>query len=179
MACAVAAAARAGNASDTGRRYPDAFAQAQTPAGPVPADGSARDDYANYFFLGFRHASGGMSIPSPLLKTAYARGEVFWHEHPAERAQVFAAHGYVPVERTGAWSRGFEREAFETGDGEIWWMDTATGGSWADTGLVPAGRRTHVHIVGYLSPKGQYGHMGGYEREVLVTSGERIEPGQR
>ena len=32
-----------------------------------------------------------------------------------------------------------------------------------------------LRIVGYLSPKGHYGHLGAYEHEVLVTSGVAVK----
>lgn len=32
-----------------------------------------------------------------------------------------------------------------------------------------------VRIVGYLSPKGHYGHLGAYDYEVLVTSGVAVK----
>lgn len=180
VACVLTATASAGNARDVEPAPADSSTQAQTADGQAAYDGGAHEDYAKYFFLGFRHPSNGMAIASPLLQAAYTRGQAFWRDHPAERAQVFAAHGYVAIEREGFWSRGFERDAFEPGDGSGagWWIESLGDQPWSATGLAPNGLRSHVRIVGYLSPKGQYGHLGGYEHELLVSSGVRIEAGQ-
>jgi hypothetical protein len=166
--------ARAGEIPDVVIQYANAFAQSQ-PIKGTPADQALYEEYARYFFQGYTHPSGGAYTDSALIQDAYMRGQVYWRDHPAERAAIFSGYGYVPVEREGVWSRGFEKSDFEPSgaDGDKWWITTFGGRPWSEVGLDRGmeNGRARIRIVGYLSPKGHYGHLGAYEHEVLVTSG--------
>lgn len=153
---------------------------AQANAQQAPFDAKVREDYANDFFRGFTHPGDGIATGSAMKQTAYLRGQAYWRDHPSERGKVFAEHGYVAVEREGYWSRGFERNAFEPADGDedSWWMTLLDGASRSTT-LDRWSARSHVRVVGYVSPKGHYGHLGGYEQEVLVTSVVLVESGNQ
>lgn len=134
-----------------------------------------RDEYRHDFFEGLTHPFGG-SVTGPLLvREAYRRGQAYWREHPLERTRILSEFGYIAVERERVWSIGSEKSVFEPADapGESWWMSTFGDVSWSKLGLGRAGagnNGSRVRIIGYLGPKGRYGHLGGYEREVLVTA---------
>jgi hypothetical protein len=172
---ALAASAGAAPIPDVVRLDADAYAQSLTEAPKLPSGHSVRDEYAIWFFQGLTHPSGGIQTESALRRDAYNHGQSWWRDHPLERDAMFAAYGYRVVKQDGIWSRGFERSAFQPdgGDAESWWMDSFGGVTWQSVGLAPpmSNPAMHVHIVGYLSPKGHYGHLGGYEHEVLVTGG--------
>ncbi|HYW06642.1 MAG TPA: hypothetical protein VE913_06790 [Longimicrobium sp.] len=69
------------------------------------------------------------------------------------------------VSYTGVYELGVEREAFRPcGARRAWWV----GGSPAELrkGL---GQRSYVEVRGVLSPEGEYGHMGRYPRQIIIT----------
>jgi hypothetical protein len=176
MSSLLAANAGAAEVPDVVLEYADSFEQSQIVKEQLRPGRTLRDEYANYFFQGFTHPSGEVFTKSALIQDAYTHGQAYWRDHPSERTKIFSEYGYVPVEREGVWSRGFEKSAFEPSDadGERWWMSPFGQGAWSQVGLDQASRGStpsRVRIVGYLSPKGHYGHLGAYEHEVLVTSG--------
>ena len=161
--------------------YAHAFAQTQAadklPSATPPAE------YAQWFFQGLTHPAGGIVTQSALMRDAYTQGQRYWRDHPSARATIMAGYGYLPIERDGVWSRGFEKSVFQPAplgldvDAGPWWIDSFGGVAWRDVGLAPphsAYEQPRVHIAGYLSPKGHYGHLGAYEHEVLVMSGSAI-----
>ena len=87
--------------------------------------------------------------------------------------------GYTEVDVTGVWTRGFERNQF-TSDGpkiEKWWVEwfgdsrlTALTTQEYEQGLTVA----RVRLTGYLSPLGSFGHLGGYQREIVITNFDQI-----
>ena len=155
------------------QQYADAFIEAHPEEEP-PANGrSLSDVYAAAFFSGFTYPYGGMQAKSQLVRDAYMHGQAHWNDHPAERKDIFAGYGYLPIDKTGVWSRGFEVSAFMPDDGDgPWWMNTLGGVRWSDVGVPDARNgKMRVHIIGYVSSAGRHGHLGGYAREVLVLSG--------
>ncbi|WP_143450307.1 hypothetical protein [Janthinobacterium sp. BJB446] len=153
--------------------YASAFVQTQAADKQSPA---RRAEYAQWFFQGLTHPSGGIVTQSTAMRDAYTNGQRYWRDHPSGRDAIMAGYGYLPIEREGIWSRGFERSVFQAADAGAgaWWLDSFGGVAWREVGLT-APNSTHeqprVHIAGYLSPQGHYGHLGAYEHEVLVTSG--------
>ncbi|MGM3277106.1 hypothetical protein [Ralstonia sp. 24A2] len=183
---ALAGKATAGDVPDVVRQYADAFAQSQTKVEQFSSGLSPREEYAVWFFRGFTHPSGagGVLTKSDLVNNAYTQGQTYWRDYPSERDKMFAAYGYVPIEREGVWSHSFEVSAFRPTDaeGDKWWITTLGDGPWRDAGVDNAWKRNkpfRVRIVGYLSPKGRYGHLGAYVREVLVTSGVPVDTGNQ
>lgn len=80
-----------------------------------------------------------------------------------------------PRSFTGVWEWGFETSSFvgTRGEGPYWLV--AEGANWEalqapirSSGGGPWGR-VAVVIEGDLSPPGQYGHLGAYERQLRVT----------
>lgn len=179
----VAATASAVEIPDVVIGYADSFAQTQAGNGlsnELHNGRSLHEEYANWFFQGLTHPHGGTFSHAGLMRDAYARGQTWWRDHPFERGRMMAEYGYTVVEQEGVWSLGFEKSVFTPRDAErgSWWMTTLGSRAWSEVGLeqVRSAPATRVRIVGYLSPKGRYGHIGGYEREVLMTSATRVEP---
>ncbi|MED5595557.1 hypothetical protein [Janthinobacterium sp. P210006] len=177
---ALAGKANAGNIPAIVLDYASAFAQTQAADKQSPA---LPAEYAQWFFQGLIHPSGGIVTQSAPMRDAYTNGQRYWRDHPSERANIMAGYGYLAIEREGIWSRGFEKSTFQAAhvdlgtDAGAWWLDSFGGVAWRDVGLVPPDSiydHPRVHIVGYLSPKGHYGHLGAYEREVLVISGNTV-----
>ena len=141
--------------------------------------GAQSSQYAQWFFQGFTHPTGGIFTTSSLMRDAYTKGQAYWRDQPSRRGAMFAAYGYEAIEQDGYFSHGFEKSDFQPADSSAspWWMTSLGGVSWREIGFEPF--RTgpvRLHIVGYLSPKGQFGHLGAYEHEVLVTSAAFIKP---
>lgn len=178
----LAGKASADNIPDIVLEYASAFAQTQAadkqPSATPPAD------YAQWFFQGLTHPAGAIVTQSALMRDAYTQGQRYWRDHPSARATIMAGYGYRAIERDGVWSRGFEKSVFQPTqvdldvDAGAWWLESFGGVAWREVGLVAPNsmyERPRVHIAGYLSPKGHYGHLGAYEHEVLVTSGAAMK----
>ena len=181
---ALAGEAAAGNIPDIVLGYASAFAQTQAADKQLPTSPTLPAEYAQWFFQGLIHPSGGIVTQSAIMRDAYTNGQRYWRDHPSERANIMAGYGYLAIERDGTWSRGFEKSVFQPAHVDVdvgagaWWLDSFGGVAWKDVGLVPPNssyEQPHVRIVGYLSPKGHYGHLGAYEHEVLVTSGVAVK----
>lgn len=178
---ALAGKASAANIPDIVLEYAHAFAQTQTTDKQAP---TPPGDYAQWFFQGLTHPSGGIVTQSAAMRDAYTNGQRYWRDHPSERDSIMADYGYRAIECDGVWSRGFEKSVFQPahvdldGDAGAWWFNSFDSVAWRDVGLVAPNssyQQPRVHIVGYLSPKSHYGHLGAYEHEVLVTSGAAVQ----
>ena len=159
-------------------RAAQSFAQLHPDEKRPAADVVQLEEYGRWFFQGFTHPSGQIFTQSDLMRDAYVKGQTYWREHPLEREAVFAGYGYAPVDVQGVWTWGFEKSAFQAPNsgGASWWMDTLGGVGWRQVGLDdPRTPTMQVHLAGYLSPKGHYGHMGAYEQEIIVTAGAFVE----
>lgn len=81
----------------------------------------------------------------------------------------------VPQRFSGTWTFQFETSAFQLDNGgDRYWL-SGEGAVWNEiiapingSGRGPWGRE-HLVVEGYLSPPGQYGHLGAYTRELRVT----------
>lgn len=171
------AQASAGDIPDVVVRYASSFTKIQSTDGSAPLSQAMLNQYAQDFFMGFTHPSPdrGVYTESAALRDAYIHGQTYWREHPDERKKIFAGYGYIAVDAEGAWSQGFEKSSFEPSNpaGGKWWMRPLGDGRWRELGLdaCKGNGRSRVHVTGYLSPEGHYGHLGAYEHEVLVTVG--------
>lgn len=133
------------------------------------------EDFAAGFFRGFAFPEGGSPRNSDAARAGYARGQRYLVDHPNEMDQIFAGYGYNRVDCIGVWRLGFEVSSFEPVDGSTCraWLGflgyaTSNVPSPAKDGF---GVTAHtVRVVGYLSPPGNYGHMGVYGRSLLALS---------
>jgi hypothetical protein len=162
-------------------QYAEAFVQAH-PDEKTQAGRTVAEEYGWWFFRGFTSLFGRSAWAEEPFIEAYRLGQLYWRDHPSERADIFAGYGYLPVEKTGKWWRGFEVTAFSPEDdpNPNWWMTTIQSFDWRSVGVMPdkpklgRGVRAHIRINGYVSPVGHYGHLGGFKREVLVMSGAPV-----
>jgi hypothetical protein len=169
----LAGKATAGQVPKVTLEFFKSFAESQTEERKLPADVVQSTQYAQWFFQGFTHPAGGIFTKSVLMQDAYTKGQVYWRDHPSQRNEIFASYGYLAIEQDGVFSRGFEKNDFQPNDSStsLWWITTLGDVAWHDVGFEPLGSApSRLHIVGYLSPKGRFGHLGAYEHEVLITS---------
>ena len=169
----------AGPVPDVALEFFNSFVESQTQEKKPPADDVKSSQYAQWFFQGFTNPTGGIYTESSLMRDAYTKGQIYWRDHPSQRDDIFKAYGYSAIEQDGVFSQGFEKSDFQPNGASAsrWWMTAVGDVAWRDIGFEP--RRTgpsRLHIVGYLSPKGQFGHLGAYEHEVLVTSAVLVKP---
>lgn len=139
------------------------------------SQGELINEYAIGFFFGFTHQQGAIWNAPEIRADAYNQGQSYWKEHPNERDNIFAGYGFVRTETTGVWSRSYERSSFVSGEHsqEAWWLSSLGDVRWSDLQPDqpdPISCKSRVRIVGYLSSKGHYGHLGAYSREFLATS---------
>ena len=158
------------------------YAESHKNAASIPSGQTLVNKYASYFFSGLTHPDGGIWNAPEIETDAYNLGQSYWREHPNERDEILAGYGYVHIEAEGTWLRCFELSSFTPEysvmaippfTSENWWLNSFGGTAWnklrpgqAD----PTFGKSHVRIIGYLSPIGRKGHLGMYDREVLVTS---------
>lgn len=169
---AFAGLAAAGGVPNFVAQYASAFERSQTKEEHLPPGQTLLNVYTSNFFSGLTHPNGGIYTKSDLMRDAYTQGQAYWSDYPSKRDEAMAEFGYLAVKANGFWSRGMEKSAFKpdkSDEGE-WWMTTFGNGPWLALGLSPPDNETHICIVGYLSPKGHYGHLGAYVREILVTA---------
>lgn len=127
--------------------------------------------YAYYFLTGLTSptetwSSGGIETD------AYNQGQSYWKDHPNEREKILASYGYVPVDAKGIWRCGFERDSFSPigRKSEEWWISSFRGASRGNEFDLNCDKMHFVRITGYVSPIGNYGHLGSYKREIFFTS---------
>ena len=115
-------------------------------------------------------------------------GREFRKRYPEKLAQSLSLFGYRYIEFNGSLSRGFEyshiasrKEKIKGFDGTWWWsrFDADRGWWYGDTlGFADALPSKQSEIVidckdaeikGYLSPRGNYGHMAVYFHKLVVT----------
>ncbi|MBV7536668.1 hypothetical protein KW842_12910 [Duganella sp. sic0402] len=169
----ISGSATAGQVPNVALEYFRSFAKLQVEEKKGSNDAVQSEEYARWFFQGFTHTKGGIYTRSDLARDAYTKGQLYWRDHPSERDKVFAGYGYSAIEQDGVFSRGFEKSDFKPNDLStgFWWMTTLGDVAWRDVGIEPPSLSPiRLHIVGYLSPEGQFGHLGAYKHEVLVTS---------
>jgi hypothetical protein len=104
--------------------------------------------------------------------------------HPESVDSVMKGYGYSYVEVTGKYQVGFENSYFALATPlndrpatepkadtrpSPWWL-SVFGSVDSNNSEIKSrfGPCDNLHVKGYLSPKGRYGHLGGAEREFLV-----------
>ncbi|MES2299886.1 MAG: hypothetical protein V4582_22795 [Pseudomonadota bacterium] len=152
-----------------------AYVKAHAGADNAAAQRAMADTYAATFFIGYLQHNGGIWNAPALESAAYTDGQAYGRAHPGERDAILLGYGYERVEVDGVWERGFELSKFVPADRppEEWWLSSYGGVAWHDLGLgqqIPSFNKARVHIVGYASSIGRHGHLGMYQRDVLVTA---------
>jgi len=138
-----------------------------------------RSSFGSCFFSGFTMPNGTMTGGGVGGVEGFKAGQDYRRAHPDQVPAIMTAFGYQHVEIEGVWTVGFERSAFKPQGrkGEQWWL-----GDVGDTvSDIPEDFRmpddgVAIFVDGYLSDKGQYGHLDAYPRELLAQRIHRVEP---
>lgn len=140
----------------------------------------ATQRYADIYLLGYISPPCPDCLPTAdqgIFGSAYDAGVADRRQHPERWDAVMSGYGYRRVDVVGKMSLGYEKAAFVPDGqvGEIWWVGgpSSVPGEVATPDKIIANARnggSRVNIIGYLSPKGQYGHLGAYDRQLLVAS---------
>jgi hypothetical protein len=85
--------------------------------------------------------------------------------------------GYTAIEHDGVWTVSFEQSDFRPDNqpAQRWWLsefgdtqsDLPKDAKIPDNGV-------HIRISGYLSPSGQFGHLGHYDHEFFAIRISKI-----
>jgi len=128
------------------------------------------------FLDGFLHpdAERWSSDPESASYRGYLAGQQHGRVHPEQRHALLLAYGYMLVERVGEYHYGFEVSTFFPEGGGAWWIESLT--KWPEMPDPPHYRIAYVRyrLAGYLSPLGQYGHLGMCPRRLLATRIEQV-----
>jgi hypothetical protein len=120
--------------------------------------------YAREFLDGFLSPDGSRSGGPQLSLDAYHAGQVYRNTHPQALNDILTGYGYVRVNKLGRWTDGFEVSLFEPEDAKGgWWVDYLS----RQPDRPAPGR---VRLTGYLSPDGEYGHLGMFRQRILAIS---------
>jgi len=141
------------------------------------AEGDIRDDFCGSFFQGFTMPGATMSGGTEAGRRGFLAGQEYRRANPAKTKETMEGFGYTTVEVAGVWTVSFEHSGFcpDTQPKQTWWL-SYFGDTQSD---LPKGEKipdsgAHIHVRGYLSPSGQYGHLGSYNHEFFATSISRV-----
>lgn len=149
-----------------------AYIEAHPEETPAPGRNIV-DDYALFFFLGFTQGGGTSSAWKAVIRAAHEQGEARWQQGREVQAHTFAGYGYTRVELTGTWVSAFETSSFQSDSLQCGcWLNFLRGMQSERPKARDMSERQalRVQVVGYLSPKGRYGHLGVYGRELWAES---------
>lgn len=131
----------------------------------------ARNAFKFAFLSGFTDSEGAIWSESDAITKGFQAGQTYRHQHPNEVAHIMVGFGYKPIAVRGIWRMGPELSVFcpASNTKAYWWL-TILGNSPAAKAHVSPEQCIDVQISGFLSPAGQYGHMGGFSRDVYANS---------
>jgi hypothetical protein len=129
--------------------------------------------FVHSFFWGFVMPNGKLTGGNPVDFAGDAAGRQYRLSNPDKLKEIMQGFSYVATNAQGTWSQGFELSKFRTeGDpGRGWWLmrppEPSAAGVIARE-IPPSGGP--VHIADFLSPKGQYGHLGTCDHQFFATN---------
>jgi hypothetical protein len=153
---------------------------ASLPADRKPLDADAvRSEFVRSFFSGFTTHMGTVGLRSEAEKEGFKAGQECRLSNPGQAKGIFESYGYVETKAEGIWTVRFEHSGFkfaDSGDGKEWWFSTLAdtdsdlpvGGSIPESGV-------SIRVIGWLSPQGNHGHFGAYERAFFATKISKSE----
>jgi len=145
---------------------------------PKPQRSVSRDEvrlhYLEGFFMGYTSPmSKLMGGNDAVYRRGFQAGQKFWRSHPDKIKETMEAFGYRFTKVNGAWIVGFEWSDFRPRSlfpSKKWWLSNLTASDFGRISrLAGTAGGISIHVSGYLSPKGSYGHMGDYAHELFVT----------
>jgi len=126
---------------------------------------------------------------NPAKEKGYSVGQKYLQEHPEKINDIVSAYGLKPVETNGIWVEAFERSCFRPDDIVVstlkssrqmdeWWLENMSD-------FEPDASKfkndfegltgMYVHVRGFLSQEGEYGHLGAYTYLFYATFIEPIQ----
>ena len=153
------------------KKHFETYAASHSKEKKHPSDRPSEQIFAYFFFIGL--TSPYEVWTSEGFETdAYNQGQSYWRDHPNERELILASYGYVRVDVKGVWRCGFEESSFTPigRKNEEWWVSSFRGATREKKFGSNCYKNHSVRIIGYLSPTGNYGHLGAYKREIFFTS---------
>jgi hypothetical protein len=162
-------------------RLADAYISSLPHQPDAPQTNDIRAEFVRWFFWGFVDPNSEVSSGPPSATLAGLKaGKQYRRSNPEKLKQTMEGFGYTVTNAQGTWTVGFEHSGFRPDghSGREWWLSLlpVEGGSPIDQAVPAGGGR--VRISGFLSPKGQYGHLGGYDHEFFATNISVINVGQ-
>jgi len=165
------------HAPDSGPARAERLADAYIKQLAIAPSESERDEirhvFTTQFFSGFTGPEDSL-IGSKAAEAGFRAGQDFRRTSSASQVRrTMEEFGYVHTEAEGTWSTGFEVRLFRPRGtpNQRWWFE-----GFGDTKYVmPKDNENlsgpiYYRVTGFLSPKGQYGHLGGYDHEFYATS---------
>ncbi len=151
------------------------FVKASRPTLPSQ-EATLREDFIRGFSSGFMEPGFPETADQGPDRPAFAAG----HRRGVEYAQaggpiserIWAGFGYHPVRLRGDWFLGFETSVFRFGGLKSCWLrpqrHAVVGVDAATESQRP--RPIKVQVVGYMSPRGEHGHLGMSTCEIIATA---------
>jgi hypothetical protein len=152
----------------------------------------SRSAFVRAFLDGYANPEGTIPVNPSLSESrmngaGWSAGQAYRRANPESVAQVMRAYGYREFEGAGAWTVGFEAGGFkpDAADGSpeasslqsCWYLAFIRSGDLEEQlrQLVPRDVRLpnvtlRVLVKGYLSERGQFGHLGACQRQVYAVS---------
>ena len=154
-------------------RMADAYLSSPGRQDKPGGENSVRRSYLQEFFSGFVNPKGTINGGTSTDHVAFQAGQEYRHNHPDKLKETMEGFGFTATNADGVWSVEFERSAFrmENHSGRDWWLtelpdpesaQVRDRSFWDSSGP--------IHISGFLSPKGNYGHLGGYDHRFFATN---------
>jgi hypothetical protein len=142
---------------------------------PQPADSQKeeiRKEFTEAFFEGFTDPTASVFGRDAAKHGLHAGQNLSRLCDAAMVRRIMEDYGYVATEATGTWATGFEVSVFSPRDmpDQGWWLER-----FGDTKYIypkkgdGTNQPLYFRISGFLSPKGRYGHLGGYHYQFYAT----------
>ena len=136
-----------------------------------------REHFTRSFFQGFTMRGATMSGGTVADERGFLAGQEYRQVNPTKIKETMEGFGYIDTEADGTWTVSFEHSGFrpQSQPAQTWWLssfgDTRSDLP-KDTKIPDQGVR--IHVTGFLSPSGHFGHLGGYDHEFYTITISKI-----
>lgn len=152
------------------RALADAYVASMEPEVPVRRP-DPRSRYVSSFFSGYTQLDGSIITTDKVSAAGYHAGQAYRRDHPGTLSEIMHGFGYVWVEAEG--TLGIDREYSGLAlryTREVWWFDPMRGPGADEGSLTRPLKRGPMRVVGFLSPRGRYGHRSAFRHQFLAMS---------
>ena len=152
----------------------------------------SRSLFAHAFLHGYSTPESTIPVNAGLYSSrmsgrGWSAGQTYRLAHPESISQIMREYGYNDFEGAGSWTFGFEAGGFQPDDaGEgfrlsppraCWYLafihsadlDAQLGRIFPPNTFLRGGT-VRVHVEGYVSPPGGFGHLGHCQRQLYAVS---------